>query len=157
MFAAVTGDNPCSWGGQVLIEAAVLITVSRYRQNAPQKTEAGGILLGQRRGKHVHVIEATKPAHTDRRTRMRFDRASATHQEIATARWHASGGTIDYIGEWHTHPEDRPSPSLIDREAWLAICQARAPSAMIFIIAGMAEHHWFGLGQHDALYHLCLG
>lgn len=156
MLTALIGDNPFAWGGQVLIEATVVMTINRYRQNAPRKTEAGGILLGQRRGKHVHVIEATKPAHTDRRTRMRFDRLPATHQEVAMARWHESGGTIDYVGEWHTHPEDRPSPSHIDREAWLAICQAREPNAMIFIIAGMSGHHWFGLGQRDILYHLCL-
>lgn len=152
MLASLIGDNPCAWGGQVLIEAQVLITISRHRQDAPRKAEAGGILLGQRRGIHMHVVEATEPAPKDRRGRTHFDRSPAVHQEIATARWHRSGGTVDYVGEWHTHPEDMPSPSRIDREAWQAIYRSRAPAPMIFIIAGMSGHHWVGLGQHDALH-----
>ncbi|HCZ9268877.1 TPA: Mov34/MPN/PAD-1 family protein [Vibrio alginolyticus] len=28
-----------------------------------------------------------------------------------------SGGTVNYIGEWHTHPEDFPKPSQQDRSS----------------------------------------
>jgi len=40
------------------------------------------------------------------------------HQGTATEMWAASGGEVAYIGEWHTHPENVPSPSGIDQREW---------------------------------------
>ena len=52
--------------------------------------------------------------------------------------------TMDYLGEWHTHPESHPQPSHLDMREWLNICgRRRAP--MIFIIQGTISC-WVGLG-----------
>lgn len=156
MLAPLMGDNPLTRGGLVLIEAHVITTMDLYRQDAPGKFEAGGILLGHRRGIHLQVTGATEPAASDRRTRTRFHRSPAVHQDIATQRWRLSRGTIDYLGEWHTHPEYEPQPSGIDCEAWRAIYHSRQPLPMIFIIMGSSSHHWFGLGQNATLRELQL-
>ena len=50
----------------VLNEAVTQVSV-RHRQRFPWQTEAGGILLGRRRGNHFEVVEATEPTHRDRK------------------------------------------------------------------------------------------
>lgn len=142
--------NPFVVGGLVLMEAAALATIDRYRQNDSRKPEAGGILLGYRRGSHLHVLEATPPLRGDRCLRHHFNRSAMPHQTIAMARWHRSGGTVDYLGEWHTHPEAHPHPSVIDLAAWREIHAARH-EPMLFVIAGDTESDWYGIGWRSKL------
>lgn len=40
-------------------------------------------------------------------------------------RWRASRGTVRYLGEWHTHPEDYPIPSGLDRSEWRRLAAGR--------------------------------
>ena len=89
-----------------------------YRQGniAP---EAGGLLLGRiilETGDCV-VDEVTNPLPQDRRRRFRFFRSNH-HQKILDKAWQLSSGTCNYLGEWHTHPEDYPTPSHVDWENW---------------------------------------
>lgn len=145
MRETILGCDPFVADGLVLVEAAALATIDRYRQTDPLRPEAGGILLGHRRGSHLHVLEATPPLPGDHGLRHRFNRSAMPHQAIALARWHGSGGTIDYLGEWHTHPEAHPHPSGIDLAAWLDIHTARH-EPMLFVIAGDTENDWYGIG-----------
>jgi len=52
---------------------------------------------------------------------------------------------MDYLGEWHTHPEHSPSPSTIDTHGWQRICNTRK-MPMLFVIAGTQHRLWIGLG-----------
>lgn len=81
--------------------------------------EAGGVLLGRHLldSEDVVVDEVTGPQSSDRRTRFSFFR-SKKHEHIAKERWLAEANTIAYLGLWHTHPEDSPTPSSVDREDW---------------------------------------
>jgi integrative and conjugative element protein (TIGR02256 family) len=54
----------------------------------------------------------------DRRTSFGFVRQDKGHQEVATMEWQESGGSVNFVGEWHTHPERHPTPSWIDRRSW---------------------------------------
>lgn len=82
--------------------------------------EAGGVLLGRHLldSDDVVVDEITSPQSSDRRSRFSFFR-SKKHEHIARQRWLAEAHTMAYLGLWHTHPEDSPTPSSIDREDWL--------------------------------------
>lgn len=131
--------------GFILIEDQVIRTLDQYRQRLPDSPESGGILLGYRRERHLHVTDVTVPLKTDSRTRTRFYRSADPHQQAAHDRWCKSGGTMDYIGEWHTHPEICPSPSTIDTRGWKGICEARQVP-MLFVIAGTQDCLWIGLG-----------
>src|SRR5262249_39625720 len=95
-------------GALLLIEPRVLQRIAVFKQLDPAAPEAGGILLGYRRGPHTHVIEATVPTKRDVRRRFAFFRHATYHQRVATKRWRQSGEKVDYVGEWHTHPEDDP-------------------------------------------------
>lgn len=80
--------------------------------------EAGGLLLGSVHGAHIFIEQATVPTIWDNRFRFLFERMPFGHEAIAFARWTASQGTVLYLGEWHTHPEDHPHPSSLDRSEW---------------------------------------
>lgn len=103
--------------------------------------EAGGLLIGEYRGPHVEVVKCTTPFAGDFRSRSRFVRQDPRHQSIATAEWTASGGTLNYVGEWHTHPELHPTPSHIDRRSWVDKIRSRTPLPLVFLIAGAASVH----------------
>lgn len=137
--------------GEILIEPSVVELIRGYCQQKSNMPESGGILLGYRRGNHLHIVVATTPQPNDRRTRFRFYRRDPYHQEVAISQWDMSGNTLDYIGEWHTHPEPYPMPSSLDISEWIKICCARKTN-MVFLIAGWTGDFWLGVGrgQHIA-------
>lgn len=146
-------QHPSLKDGRILVESTVIGVISQYLQVAPGALEAGGILVGYRRANHLHVIALTEPHPKDRRSVTSFERISPFHQERALALWKQSGGKMDYLGEWHTHPERTPSPSGIDRREWRKL-YFRRQSPLIFMIAG-TEGSWYGMGQGTQL-HPCL-
>lgn len=139
--------------GFVLIEERVLQLFGQHRQLLQGAPESGGILLGYRRGSHLHVTEATAPLVSDQASRTHFFRAAAPHQQAALVRWRESGGIMDYLGEWHTHPEHSPSPSTIDTGGWQRICSKRK-TPMLFVIAGTQDRLWISLGTPKGLHSL---
>lgn len=150
MCARLIGRMPGRGPGQVLVEPEVMTVLGRFRQMHHDAPEAGGILLGYRRGHHLHAIEATEPAPTDGGSRFHFHRSASAHQHIATNRWRHSGGTLTYLGEWHTHPELVPHPSSLDLASWRELCERhRAP--LLFLIAGTGADGWVGVGSHRLL------
>ena len=107
--------------------------------------ERGGILLGHRRGRHFEVLEATLPMRWDRGSLLSFRRSARGHQAGSRQEMERSGGTVDWVGEWHSHPEAVPSPSGIDRASWREIARERA-APMVFLIIGYSGL-WLGLAM----------
>lgn len=131
-------------GAMLLIEPRVLERLAPFRQMATSAPEAGGILMGYRRGPHTHVTEATLPTARDVQRRFGFFRHATHHQRVALRRWKESSETMDYVGEWHTHPDDDPSPSGVDLKHWREIAQASS-KPMVFLIVGRLSN-WCGVG-----------
>jgi integrative and conjugative element protein (TIGR02256 family) len=129
---------------RLLIEDSVLGRVNEFRQIASSDPEAGGILLGFRREAHLHVASATPPGPQDRRSRYHFRRDVAFHSQIALLEWTKSQETMDYLGEWHTHPERDPRPSKLDLREWRQICGCHK-EPMVFLIQGISRR-WVGVG-----------
>ncbi|WP_304351341.1 Mov34/MPN/PAD-1 family protein [Comamonas testosteroni] len=120
----------------VLVGEQVRETFAKYRQTFSHSAEAGGVLLGKRRGEHLEITLATEPTIFDRRTRFRFERAAQGHAEAAQLAWLESKGTVDYVGEWHTHPQRQPAPSRIDRFEWSKLTLARPNVDLVVVIVG---------------------
>ena len=118
--------------------------------------EAGGVLLGRLlvSVEDVVVDEVTVPGAHERRSRFRFFRAQQPTQTAVNHAWARSGGAINYLGEWHTHPEDYPTPSLHDCTDWqrLVGTQRYEQNQLFFVIVGRrAIRAWeLGRGQSDA-------
>lgn len=139
-------------GAVVKLDAVALTDLLRFRQSELQDAEAGGVLLGRRilGSEDVVIDEVTTPLDGDRRTRTTFHRAQARHQQIIDARWSESGGTCQYLGEWHTHPESLPVPSFIDVLDWCRRLGADRfdGESLFFLIVGIDEVRvWEGFRQ----------
>jgi integrative and conjugative element protein (TIGR02256 family) len=112
-------------------------TFLRHIQTKESDCEAGGILLGSVHGDHMLIEQATDPTAWDKRFRYLFERVPFGHEAIALARWTASQGIIRYLGEWHTHPEEQPTPSGLDRSEWNRLSSRRRDNrSMLAVIVG---------------------
>lgn len=140
-------------GAMLLVESSLLQRLENFRQINITTPEAGGILMGYRRGMHTHVTEATFPASEDVQSRFGFVRRAAHHKHIAVRRWKDTGETLDYVGEWHTHPEDDPAPSDIDIHHWMKITRS-STRPMVFVIIGR-KRNWCGVGWERGI--RCVG
>jgi integrative and conjugative element protein (TIGR02256 family) len=93
------------------VRLQALATFDAHRQRRFLSREAGGQLFARVRKNDWDIITATGPRAGDRRGRFSFWPHRASEQgEIFEH--HARG--LDYVGDWHTHPEDTPNPSTDD-------------------------------------------
>ena len=77
--------------------------------------ETGGILLGKF-NKENRVVEITEvhELKTNFFSRILYKRSGRKAQKIINRRWHETNGVINYIGEWHAHPNMQAVPSSTD-------------------------------------------
>jgi len=80
--------------------------------------ESGGILLGKCRKDYSEFIitDVSEPCSRDKRGIYYFIRDKENAQKVINEKWQQSNGEINYLGEWHTHPEIITKPSFLDRK-----------------------------------------
>lgn len=130
-------------GGYLKIDKEAFQLIGGYKQVEKSDLEAGGIIMGRfiRNSKNIIIDKVTEPAKEDKRTRYSFERISIEHQIILEDEWVKSHRTCNYLGEWHTHPENNPSPSSVDLKDWKRKLKADIFSSryLYFIIAGITR------------------
>ncbi len=129
-------------GGRLKIADFALKQMLSYRQIKVTNKEAGGVLLGRLLidSQDIVIDEVTEPMQGDKRSRFAFYRAKRRHQHIINQRWQESNGTTIYLGEWHTHPERIPTPSMIDMTDWRRkLTVDRFENDLFFLILGTVE------------------
>jgi integrative and conjugative element protein (TIGR02256 family) len=109
-----------------------------YRQRFPWQSEAGGQLFGTVSDAEVVIAAASKPSRRDDRGRTYF-RTHPTTAKAAIAAAHGMGLLL--LGEWHTHAERAPEPSMSDLLAIRDIMsRSKLNTSSIFVlIRGTAE------------------
>ena len=133
---------PLPEGRKLLIRSEALKTMEKYRQFNPKDTEAGGILIGRILfDSHDFIIDmVSEPMFSDIRKRSYFKRNPEGHQAYFDAEWTASDARCFYLGEWHTHPEEIPHPSKVDKTDWKRIMNLSFESnSLFFVIVGTQE------------------
>lgn len=132
-----------SKGGLVELPRHVASLLCEHAQISPSSKEAGGILLGRQISGTLDIVldEITTPSIDDRQTRFSFFRSKRLTQARIEAAWTESSGTLNYLGEWHTHPEDTPRPSCIDRAGWRSLSRKGVfqLDSLLFVIVGRNE------------------
>ncbi len=128
-------------GGRIKMTNSVVDILRQYKQVQEDSLESGGVLLGRfiKDSKDIVIDKITTPLKGDKQSRFSFKRISPLHQEIITKEWKVSKGTCNYLGEWHTHPEDFPTPSGVDIKDWKRKLKKDVFSGryLYFVIAGI--------------------
>lgn len=125
-------------GQHLLLTDVVLSHFDRHRQRAHHSREAGGQLFATFDANLIQIALATGPRDSDRRGfRYFIPNRWAERREI---RQLFKAG-LHFVGDWHTHPEPRPRPSITDIES----CQdmfrksRHKLGGFLIVIVGMAE------------------
>lgn len=130
-------------GGKIKIDNGALLRMYNYIQRDREDFEAGGVLLGRfiKETKDIVIDNVSVPMIGDKRTRFSFLRSKGMHQAVVDRAWLKSKGTCNYVGEWHTHPEDYPTPSVVDLNNWKNRLREDIFSSrfLYFIIVGRIE------------------
>lgn len=121
----------------IMIEKDVVAKLLSYRQLDEMSLEAAGVLVGERRGQHLVINSISEPSIFDSRSRFAVNRNCSSHQEHVSSEHLRSAGVRQYLGEWHTHPEDYPVPSWRDKLSWSVGLNSTKP--MLVIIVGRRE------------------
>lgn len=139
-------------GGVISFNESAINTLLNFRQIKLSDCEAGGMLLGRLISdcEDIVVDEVTVPFPSDKRSRFTFFRGKGKAQKLIEERWNISKGTQIYLGEWHTHPEDDPTPSKsIDIKNWYQII-AKAifdQDSLFFLIVGRKKTRLWELNK----------
>ena len=130
-------------GGHLYIDPNILDLIDRYRQRSELSPESGGFLTGYYKGNDLHVMDITVPQQGDCYGRNYFNRKDPEHVKKVKQWYIETGGEINCLGEWHTHPVTEPYPSGVDTAGWCKFNKNRDGQQAIFLIAG-TKSIWVG-------------
>ncbi|WP_107191178.1 Mov34/MPN/PAD-1 family protein [Photobacterium phosphoreum] len=137
---SVTNDEVWFTGSPIELRVSkhVYACWLQHRQMKPNDTEQFGVLIGSRNEDEssIWINKCTTPQRGDISHRTRFTMKDLFHQKTITKEFKESNGELGYIGTWHTHPQDVPTPSIIDLNDWDQ-CALRNPDRqLVFVIIG---------------------
>jgi integrative and conjugative element protein (TIGR02256 family) len=122
---------------EIHIDNNVISTLMAYRQLELHQHEKGGVLIGIFSKNKVIITDLTHPFPLDKSSRCSFNRQDPMHDKILQAHWQLSDNRVGFAGDWHTHPENRPTASPIDLNGWDN--QIQHPHPYIFLIQGIEK------------------
>lgn len=101
--------------------------------------ETGGLLLGwwDEDGRTAWVETVVGPGPEAHHARASFEPDWHWQQDQVARLYTRYARRLQYLGDWHTHPNGRPVPSRADRSAALEIADAptaRAPHPLMLIV-----------------------
>ncbi len=101
--------------------------------------ETGGVLLGYHLEEDVHVTMIVGGGPRARHLVDSFEPDWPWQQEEVARHYQASSRTIEYLGDWHSHPRGVPRPSPKDRGAAKTIATSKDArcATPIMIIVGL--------------------
>lgn len=137
--------------GNVRVSDKLIRELSNYKQNSSTQPESGGVLLGRHLNSNGALLidGFTPPQVSDDQGRSSFYRSHA-HDKLAKKAWIDTGGHQTYVGLWHTHPEENPTPSKIDTQDWsnALVKSSYEGSFLFFFIVGQESIRcWTGRKQ----------
>lgn len=134
------------------ISPLVIKTFRKYEQKKG-KLESGGILLGFVYENYDEIVKATVPNRLDSREPFSFNRSKIPAQKNINKSWKRSKGSLIYLGEWHTHSEVEPVPSVVDIEMIKKTFKETKMEInfLYLIIAGINDTYWVGRQTSNGL------
>lgn len=107
--------------GQLWLDPAAVRVMELCARRRPV-LETGGAIFGYRTDEDIVAVIATGPG-SGRRRRHSFTADHDYTQRLIDVLYEASGGTLGYLGGWHTHPLGQAAPSPRDIATLLDIAE----------------------------------
>ena len=126
---------------QLSIAGNVIDIWKKYRQVNVDMHESFGVMVGSQGNEAAPVVieSVTTPLPKDRHSRSNFLLTDKGHQKTVDAAFKKSNGSLGYLGTWHTHPEENPSPSAIDINDWRQCIKRNPDRKLFFFIVGIEK------------------
>ena len=124
-------------GRTLRFTSEVATALANHRQDGPTKGEAGGMLFARFDHELITVEEATSPTPFDLRSRFSFQPSLANQRKVIGKQFRNG---LHFIGEWHTHPQDHPQPSLQDIETAREFLLESKHELNAFLVVIMGEN-----------------
>lgn len=123
---------------RVVLHPSALTILEDHRQTGTLP-ERGGLLLGEihEDATVLFVSFVSVPGPEDRSSRFSWNRDERRANRIIRENWESSGGLVNYLGEWHTHPQDIPRASFVDKATMFRLVRRTTlvtPGLLMFII-----------------------
>lgn len=119
----------------VALDAAVADGLrAQSEMHAPRET--GGIIMGVRTDKLIEVTQLVDAGPDAKRSHNRFEPDGPWQRQRVAALYQCSSRTLEYLGDWHSHPRGG-RPSALDRSTAERIADtpgARCPEPLFLII-----------------------
>ena len=131
------------------IAPPVLAHFYNHVQRRCWSREAGGQLFASIKNKRWTIAKATGPRPTDLRSRFSF-RPDRKAEKAEILSFFQEG--LHYVGDWHTHPQDVPSPSNTDMCNITDTVQASEhslPGFLMIIVGRLPAPEGLWLSFHD--------
>ena len=140
---------------KLIIKKSIIKTFSKL-VSKKATNESGGILLGNVYKNHCEIVKVTKPNKYDSFGPNFFVRSKRGAQPHINKAWKKSNGTEIYLGEWHTHFEEEPKPSLTDKNLIInSLRKTKMEIDFLFlIIVGFNRTFWVGKQTKEELIEL---
>jgi integrative and conjugative element protein (TIGR02256 family) len=100
--------------GAIVVGPAALQALRGYRQR-PRAAERGGVLAGYHSDRHWVITHVSPPSARSLGGLFWLRRDRRDAQRFINRVFAETNGAVNYLGEWHTHPETKPTPSACDR------------------------------------------
>lgn len=123
------------------IKEEVIEALNGYAQHDGE--ELCGVLTGIKVDQTTYRICKVSPPCVKSHSRCGCERDAEKANHFITEDYEASEQTRTYIGEWHTHPENAPSPSSVDFHSIENNFYTASHTApfLIMIILGLEKYH----------------
>jgi integrative and conjugative element protein (TIGR02256 family) len=123
----------------VWLSSHVMRSMCRYaRELSP--LENGGVLLGWRSGEDRIIVDLRGPGPRALHGRHCFIPDHVWQLSEINGAFNASSGDLDYLGDWHSHPDGVTEMSDLDSATLLRI--ARCVSAPLMLIVAGSGADW---------------
>lgn len=127
---------------EIVVSDKIERIFNNYMESYSYEIEAGGILIGRidYGEKKIMLLDLSEPVEGDKRTRFSYKRSELGHQQFMDEMWEKSGHTVTYLGEWHTHNQNKIMPSPVDYSNWIRLSNMKHNTdILVFIILGRKD------------------
>ena len=127
------------------MDASVFKIFHANKQKKVCDAEKGGVLMGKLYpSSNKIVITHALICKNQKSSRYGLTLNTKCLQKKILKIWEENEGTVTYLGDWHTHPENNPKPSILDFKTFVLnyFTSKFDQNLLLYIIVGNNNKNW---------------